>query len=205
MGGCAACGQTRPSVNPDQGHCAALMAWMVAELTEFPPQDARGTVLEQASLIWKWLPTRPCPTPQPLPPREDRTQNMKSFNQNHCETGAERGKARGRGCPWWRQNRRQAWPQLTSPGGNSCSSCRRCWAQPVKQQSQEEPQARASAQPCSTARTVGRSMVCNTHFKASGTCQPGAAWRHATGRGTRRCSRQNDIEACPLVPVGEPP
>ena len=64
------CGQTTPSVNPDQDHSAALMAWMVAEADpESPPQDARGTVLEQA-LIWSGSPPGLAALPQPLPPRE---------------------------------------------------------------------------------------------------------------------------------------
>ena len=121
-------GQTRPSVNPDQGHSAALMAWMVAEADpESPPQDARGTVLEQA-LMWNSSPPGLVPTPlTPTPQREGRTQNMKSpLIKNCCETGAEKGQNKRQRMPWWRQNKRQqAWPQLASPGGNSCSSCRK--------------------------------------------------------------------------------
>ena len=122
------CGHTRPSVNPDRGHSDALLARMVAEADpESPTQDARGTALQQA-LTWSGSPPGLAPLPQTLAhQREGRTQNMRSpLIKNCCETGAERGQNEGQRLPWRRPNKRQqAWPQLASPGGNSCSSCRK--------------------------------------------------------------------------------
>ena len=77
----------------------------------------------------EWLPTRPCPTPPtPTPPqREGITQNMRlPLIKNCCDTGAERGQNKGHRMPWRRQNEsQQAWPQLATPGGKSCSSSRK--------------------------------------------------------------------------------
>ena len=125
------CGQTRPSVSPDRVHSVALLARRVAEaVPESPTQDARGNALQQA-LIWSGSPPgrAQLPKPLPLPPaqREGRTQNMRStLIKNCCETGAESGQNEGQRMPWRRQNKRQqAWPQLASPGGDSCFSSRK--------------------------------------------------------------------------------
>ena len=132
-------GQTEPIQNTDLGCSTGLMAWMVAEADpESPPQDGRGTVLEQA-LMWGSSPhqlPRPRPTPpNPYPP--ERGQNTRSpLIKNCCETGAERGQSKGERMPWWTQNRReQAWPQLAGPKVTAAPLAGRCWAQPVKQQS----------------------------------------------------------------------
>ena len=46
--------------------------------------------------------------------------------KNCCETGAERGQNKGQRMLWWKQKEsQQAWPQLASPGGKSCSSSRK--------------------------------------------------------------------------------
>ena len=76
------CDQTRPSVNPDQGHFIALLTWMVAEADpESPPQDARGTALQQA-MIWSGSPPGLAPFANPyLPERGQSTEYEKSFNQ----------------------------------------------------------------------------------------------------------------------------
>ena len=116
-------------MNPDRGHSFALLARMVAEADpESPTQDARGTALQQA-LTWSGSPPGLAPLPQPLlpPERQGKTQNMRSsLIKNCCETGAERGQNEGQRMPWRRQNKwQQAWPQLASPGGNSCSSSRK--------------------------------------------------------------------------------
>ena len=48
------------------------------------------------------------------------------------------------------------------PRSNSCSSCRKMLGSTCETAVREQTQARASPQPCSTARTVGRGMVCVT-------------------------------------------
>ena len=176
------CGQTTPSVNPDQDHSAALMAWMVAEADpESPPQDARGTVLEQA-LIWSGSPPGLAALPQPLPPRE-RTEHEKSFNQKLLlDWGREGAKQGAEDAVVETEQEATFSHSPPAPEVISAPLAERCWAQPVKQQSQGRASSQGQPTALLNSQDCGKGYeVYNTHFKAFGTCQPGAAWRLQQG------------------------
>ena len=109
----------------------------------------------------EWLPTRPCPTPPtPTSQRDGRVQNMRSLLiKNCCETGAERGQNKGRGCPGGGRTRDNKLScSSPAPEVTAAPLAGRYRAQPVKQQSQGRASSQGSPQPCSTANLVGRGM-----------------------------------------------
>ena len=113
----------------------------------------------------EWLPTRPCPTPPtPTSQRQGRAQNMRSpLIKNCCETGAERGPNKGRGCPGGGRTRGNKLSRSSpAPEVTAAPLPGRYWAQPVKQQTQRRASSQGSPQPCSTADVVGRGMQCVT-------------------------------------------